>query len=226
MIDSKHVLKKIIKIVVSVHLLLVMLAFIEIKRKPKKIWVTSKVMRENFRSVKPPSKPTIPLQKSMAKPKAVVAQAKAAKKNVAKSSPTAKKITPKKEPIAIETRANIPPPKTNELSLPKAIAQLDIEKNPLLEEGDFIEESSKPYLHYFTNIIQNRMQLKPNAFVHLEITINSEGKVLKVLHKKSSDSFHKDYIIENVKQMQFLPFFGEIARDSEYTFVLTLEGES
>lgn len=227
--DSRSALKKIIKFVVGVHLLLILIGFVEIKKKPKKIVITSRVMRENFRApivVKPAT-----AKKNISQTK-VIAQVQPAKKVVSKpvkpaqsalaaQKPKLAKELPKIEPLPQESKS-----KSIDIVLPKAIAQLNVEKMPLVDDRELSEISNAPYLDYFSSEMKSRLQLNAGAFVHLEVTINQEGKVIKVLHKKSSDPFNKDYIIENVRQMQFSPFFGEIAKDSEYTFVITLEGET
>ncbi len=233
MMDSRSALKKIIKFVVGVHLLLMLIGFVEIKKKPKKIVITSRVMRENFRA--PPVVTLVAAKKNISQTK-VTAQVQPAKKAAAKPAnkpakpvqtasatqkPKLAKELPKIEPVPQEPKS-----KSIDIVLPKAIAQLNVEKMTIIEDGDLSEVSNAPYLEYFSSEIKSRLQLNAGAFVHLEVTINPEGKVVKVLHKKSSDPFNKDYIIENVRQMQFSPFFGEIARDSEYTFVITLEGET
>jgi hypothetical protein len=72
-------------------------------------------------------------------------------------------------------------------------------------------------------LIHNQLKLKQNAFVTVELTLNKRGEVLKVVYKSSSDDLAKDYILENISKIDFPHFYGEIANESEYTFVLTLQ---
>lgn len=106
------------------------------------------------------------------------------------------------------------------------VTKLDIEQKDSFEELQDDKATENPYQSYVGAIIGEELKLKLGAFVSFEVTLNSQGEVLSVKHLESSDAFSKDFIIENIKHMQFAKFFGEIAKESEYTLVFTTKGSS
>lgn len=212
MVDPKSKLKKIVKSVLIGHLLLLLFLMINFKPSRKKVLYAKKVLRENVRIIEKP------------KPKKVVAKAKktAPKKTPQKipakaiAKTTSKKSLPKLKKLP-EAPAEIPAP----LILPKAIAKLDVEE---VEDGD-VEEEAVPRGRYFENLralILQEIMLKLGSHVAIELTLNKRGEVIHVKHRHSSDTLSRDYVIEKIKEIEFPNFFGEIARESEYTYVLTL----
>lgn len=218
---SKEVLKKIIKRVLIAHFVLLLIFSFTFKRRPKKSIYVAKNLKENFRTIQKP------------KPKKVIAKAPPVKKVAKKvevpkkkTAPAKKKAEPKPkvhvatklnvEPLKIEPMQEIEPQKYD-LKVPQAISDLKVEE---LQKDD----DACPYQDYICSIISKELHLAPNTFVKLEISLNREGHVTHVKYLDASDAFSKDRIIYNIKQMQFADFFGEIAKESEYTFLITTEG--
>lgn len=220
----KQVLKRIVKVVITLHLVLMLIAIIDYRRKPKrKHMLAKRILKETFHApIAPPKK---------AAPKKVVANPAPKKPAPKKAAPPKPKpvqkiaqAEPKKpEPVKKTPNIEVPEKQSLELVLPKAIAQLESENLKLDIPEDNSEEDS-PYEAYFESVLENHLNLKPGAKVQLSVKLSRDGKVLSVKHKSSNDAFHRDFIVANIKHLQFAQFFGEIAKESEYTFNITLTG--
>ncbi len=236
--ESKFVIKRIIKYVAVGHLIFLICFSFNFKRKSKKYNLTTRVLKENFRTIEEP-KPKV--KKAVAKvavkkpspPKKVVPVKVAVKKiePPKKEQPAAKKevkVTQTKKLPKIEPPKELSMPQKLELVLPQMITNLDIEQNDLVEDLIEDEVSEEPYRSYFIGVIRETFKdkLRLGCYVDFEVKLNSQGQVISVKHLKSSDAFSKDFIIENIKHIQFANFFGEIARKSEHTYRLITEGSA
>lgn len=242
--ESKFVIKRIIKYVAVGHLIFLICFSFNFKKKSKKYTLTTKVLKENFRTIE---KPKPKAKKAVAKvavkkpnpPKKVepikkVAPAKVAVKKTEppkKEQPAAKKevkVAQAKKSPKIEPPKELSKPQKLELVLPQMITNLDVEQNDFVEDHIEDEVAECPYRIYFEGVIRDTFKdkLKLGCYVDFEVKLNSQGQVISVKHVKSSDAFSKDFLIENVKHMQFASFFGEMARKSEYTYCLITEGSA
>lgn len=238
MMDPTQKLKKIVKKVLWVHLFILLFLMINFKGFKKKPPAQKMALRENFRVIeKPKPKKQIARAVAKAKPapsKKTTSQTKttSVKKPEVKAKPASPKKaevktaskTEKKEPVQFEKIKELPPsPKESmPLKIPEAIAKLSIE-----EQKEAIDEDEEMaigrYMEYLQARIYEDLTLGSRCFVSLELTLNREGQIVNIKHKKSSDPLSKDYIIENLSKMEFSHFFGEVVNESEYTFVLTLK---
>ena len=149
------------------------------------------------------------------------------KVNPQKKAPTqkvAQKAQPPKEPVKVEKKVETKEPPLVDQVLPKALAGVASQLDLSLEPTDEISDSQNPYRNHFQSVLDSHFNLKAGVEVQLAITLSQEGKILEVKHKKSNDPFYKDFILANIKQIHFSRFFGEIAREPEYTFNITLTG--
>ena len=217
--EPRLVLKKIIKVVVVTHLVLIISVSVNFKKKPSKQIYMAKALKENFRTIEKP-RPKV----KKATPKKVVAVKKAAPQKIRTPKPAQKKevkVAKAKELPKIMPMKESSDIKLPELILPQAVATLNVETETQ-ESFEDVEDTftNNPYETYLASVIQEELGLKPGAFVSFEISLSCQGRVIYVKHLESSDTFSKDFIIENIKHLQFADFFGEMATESEYTFVI------
>lgn len=223
MIDPNQKLKNIIKRVLWAHLFLLLILMFNFKGFKKKPTVQKMALRENFRVIEKP-KVKKQVAKTVAKakpptPRKKVAQTKPAPAKKAKPKPTVQAA--KKEPIQFEKLKELPstPKETPPLKIPEAIAKLSVETKEEVESDVAVGR----YMEYLQSRIYEDLTLGSRCYVSVELTLNQNGEILNIKHKKSSDPLSKDYIIENLSKMEFSHFFGEVVNESEYTFVLTLK---
>lgn len=239
MMDPSQKLKKIVKKVLWAHLFLLLFLMINFKGFKKKPSNKKVALKENFRVIekpKPPKKITQTLAKAKPTlPQKKVSQSKAnsPKKVASKAKPTPFKKpevkmasnAEKKELMKFEKVKEQPPSdaKTMPLEIPKSLAKLSVEEEIHKEVDKEVYLPNGQYVEYLKSNIVENIDIEPHCFVLVELTLNQEGKILNIKHKKSSDSLSKDYIIESLSKMEFSHFFGEVVNESEYTFVLTLK---
>lgn len=109
--------------------------------------------------------------------------------------------------------------------IPQHLTKLSVESlQDEDEEDDFSEGAYEPYYTHIRDSIEKELNLQPKAFVSIELTLNKNGDVIDIKHINSSDVFSKEYVLSHVKLMKFSAFFGEISKESEYTFTLTTTG--
>lgn len=232
--SPKQVLKRIIKIVIALHLSLMLIAVIDYKRKPKRTrLLAQKVLKESFhKPILPPKKTQLPVstqkkapQKTAQTPPKKEAPKKTVPKKAATPSKVAKIESKKVEPLPSLPPIETPQKPTFELILPKAIAKLESEQELAVQTLGELEHDTEPYRTYFEDILKSHLNLKPGVYVHLLVRLSKEGRVLEVKPTRSSDAFYKDFIVANIKHLQFARFFGEIANEPEYTFDIALQGD-
>lgn len=230
MSDPQSKLKKIIKRVILFHALLLLFMMVHFKPSRKKVLYAKKPLKENVRVIQKKKPQVIAAVKAKSEEKA------APKKVGAKGSPkkvekTLNKALPKKNSSTITHKNPLPklekipemPQKDQvEIILPKAIAKLDVEDIEVKEDQEI---ACGPYAENLSALIDQALSLKPNSYVSIELTLNKKGKVVDIKHLHSSDLLSKDAIMQKITDMEFPDFFGEIASESEYTFVLTLKNK-
>ncbi len=154
---------------------------------------------------------------------------------IVKAAPSAPKVTKTKT-----TPSPAPSPKAELLQNAKNALSKISEKQNTLTSGassslalekvetlqvDVTAPSESDYKTLFTRHLQLFLRLPEKAKVHLQVTLNQEGKVIAVEQIKSESLQNQIYVEKNLKLITFPPFGNRLDKKTEITFSLTLEPE-
>ncbi len=108
------------------------------------------------------------------------------------------------------------------LAVPKGITTLQIDQE-ISSQSHSIEE--KYYCDSITSLLQSSLQLPESGAVKIEIEIDKEGKVKKLIFLHSDSKKNRDYLQERLPFLSFPKPAKNLSENKKLSYVLTLCNE-
>ena len=155
-------------------------------------------------------------------PKFVVKTVKLKKREVVKTKPTHKKQLSKK---AEESIAKI------QENLDKIDAKLDLSvpaeiKNLQIDTVIALSIKEINYRDMIAGLLRHNLRLPEKGDMNIKMTLNRSGKVAKLVIVGADSESNRRYVEGALPTLQFPSFDGKFGKYQQYTFLITLSGDS
>lgn len=107
---------------------------------------------------------------------------------------------------------------TQRLVAPKAVPKLSIDQPATSADGPAAEGS---YHGALASYLQQELLLPEVGEVRVSLTLNCEGKCLKVEILSGASKENRNWLIKELETLSFPPFDGALKKEKEHTFVIT-----